>query len=467
MAQKFLNLEEAAQMLGISKEKLSQWREDGQIYAYRDGAGWKFKQEEVERVAVEAREGRLGEEEDDALDLDLMGEETDSILLSELELGGSGASSPSTIIGKQDADALAADIERARNEKPDSDLKLAGKSELALEEEPQTPPAGSDILAGEKPKSGPDDTKGSGIAKGSDVANFDELDELEFDLESASDKDLPDAQPTGDPNEQSGVALDEGELTLDTGTSDLSLGQSGLLLGGDANDDDDLAMSDVALAPDDSSIDLAADQDDEMVLGEGSGSDITLGASDSGIGLSGPSDSGLSLDEAPLELGGSAVEAFDMGEGGDSDILLEEEGDAEAATQLKTDEDFLLTPLDESAGEADDSSQVIALDSESFDESADTLLGGSAVVGEGFGIEAAQGGFAPGAAAPAAMTSPAEATAPYSIWNVLSLTLCVLLLTLTGMMLFDLIRNMWSWDETYALNSSLMDGLIQAIPIFK
>ena len=61
---------------------------------------------------------------------------------------------------------------------------------------------------------------------------------------------------------------------------------------------------------------------------------------------------------------------------------------------------------------------------------------------------------------PAPMTVP---EAPYSIWNVLSLALCFIFLSLTGMMMFDLLRNMWSWDQSYALNSSIMDGLINMI----
>jgi hypothetical protein len=34
------------------------------------------------------------------------------------------------------------------------------------------------------------------------------------------------------------------------------------------------------------------------------------------------------------------------------------------------------------------------------------------------------------------------------------------LLLLCGMMLYDLMRNMWSWDGTYPVNSSLMDTIL-------
>jgi hypothetical protein len=41
--------------------------------------------------------------------------------------------------------------------------------------------------------------------------------------------------------------------------------------------------------------------------------------------------------------------------------------------------------------------------------------------------------------------------------------LCVLVLVVAGMMTYDLIRNMWSWDGTYPVNSSLMDGMLDMI----
>ncbi len=499
MAQKFLNLEEAAQQLGISKEKLNELREQNRVYAYRDGAGWKFKQEEIDRAAAELREGDggLGEEE---LDLDLMGTEADSILLSEVELGESGKTSSSTIIGKNDNEP-SGDDELAIS---DSDLQLASESGLALDA--GEPIGGSDVLAGGqgKAEADPGDTKGSGVG-----SQFDHIEELEFDLDSDSSPNQASeatAEAQDEPAGLSSLSLDSSQLQLDDGddleissgmsdlkldedvtadepasSNDLSLGNSDLLLAGD--DDDDLqlgsesdkakktaepgVMSDVTLAPGESGIELAAEEDDELVLGEPTGSDITLGTSDSGINLA-PSDSGISLDDAPMQLGGSSVESLDFSH---DEILLEEEGDPEAATQLKTDEDFLLTPLEDGAGE-EDSSQVIALDSESFDESADTLLGGGAVgaaplmddVGLG---SAAPGGF--GQPATSATLAPArsEPESSYSIWNVLSLVLCAMLLALTGMMLFDLIRNIWSWDEAYALNSTIMDGLVNAIPIFK
>jgi hypothetical protein len=50
--------------------------------------------------------------------------------------------------------------------------------------------------------------------------------------------------------------------------------------------------------------------------------------------------------------------------------------------------------------------------------------------------------------------------APYSIWNILGLSLCVILLVFGGMMAYDLVRNMWSWDGPLNMNSSLMDTVL-------
>jgi len=38
-----------------------------------------------------------------------------------------------------------------------------------------------------------------------------------------------------------------------------------------------------------------------------------------------------------------------------------------------------------------------------------------------------------------------------------SLIMCSLLLMFSGMFMFDLMRNMWSWNGAYSVNSSMMD----------
>ena len=52
--------------------------------------------------------------------------------------------------------------------------------------------------------------------------------------------------------------------------------------------------------------------------------------------------------------------------------------------------------------------------------------------------------------------------APFSAPWVVFMGLGVVLIMLSGMMMYDLLRNMWSWDGPYAINSSLMDGILEA-----
>jgi hypothetical protein len=120
--------------------------------------------------------------------------------------------------------------------------------------------------------------------------------------------------------------------------------------------------------------------------------------------------------------------------------------------------DFQLTPLGEGAedDEERDSSQVIALD-ELTEESGGAPLGvgtgESGMLGaEDFGV-----GLTPGAM-PVGVVSTVET--PFSMFNILGLAGCLVLLSLSGMMVFDLLRNMWSWDGVTPLNSSLLESVL-------
>jgi hypothetical protein len=222
-------------------------------------------------------------------------------------------------------------------------------------------------------------------------------------------------------------------------------------------------------------------EDDDLVLGgSGAGSDVTIGG-DSGISLVDPSDSGLSL-EHPLNLGGGGAgeESLELGE---DDMLTVGGGTGGSSpTQLKGDDDFLLTPLEDAADDDSESgSQVIALDTEGDD--AATMIGTSAGVsmaamldedlssqpameiGMGapmmgapvLGIQS--GGFAEGV--PTMQSSGAVLPEmPYTGWQITSLVFAALFLMLCGMMTYDLMRNMWSWDGPYTINSSLMDTIL-------
>ena len=53
MAQKFVSLDEVATQLGISRDRLNELREDGKVRAYRDGASWKFRADDVDKLVAQ------------------------------------------------------------------------------------------------------------------------------------------------------------------------------------------------------------------------------------------------------------------------------------------------------------------------------------------------------------------------------------------------------------------------------
>jgi len=376
MARKFVDLEEAAKMLGVTPDTLNEMRERREIYGYRDGGSWKFKGEDIDKAIADRA---TAEQEGDYAELD---EDPDSILLSEVELGGSSESSSSTIIGGKSSrqDPAESDIQLAQPESPAPKPSAPAKPpKAAAPPKPAAPPEPeSDELELEQPKHDSDINLDAALDmdSGSDVLSggtgvspmFDDLDALDLEMPSAADSgissnvmsDIPTSKGSG-----GGSALELGE---EAGTSDIMLGSDALKLEGSNlafGADDELELGEAPLSDSKaggSAIDLAEDFDDDLVLGGSSHGDLSR-SGDSGISLLDPADSGLSLESAPLELGGSAVESLELGE--DELLGVEEpakKGGAPAAEE-QSDDDFLLTPLEEAGTEESDSgSQVIALE---------------------------------------------------------------------------------------------------------
>ncbi|MHC4403248.1 MAG: helix-turn-helix domain-containing protein [Planctomycetota bacterium] len=396
MAQEYYNLETAADLLGVTPAELSRMRERGEIRAFRDSGDWKFKKDEIDQLA-EQRSAQAAESEPV--------EGASDVLVSEVELGGSDASSSGTVIGS--------------SEQPpeESDVKLTG-SDVALD-------SGGEVDSGDE------------VDSGEEMVLDAKVDDLE-DLDLTIDEDVP--------LEDSQVDLVNGEP--DTGGSAIELGEE-------------------------------LDEDDLVLGSTGSGSDITIGQ-DSGISLVDPQDSGLSLEEEPMELA-SDEESLALGE--DDVLALSGDVDSESPTELKTDDDFLLTPMDEEADgeeETESGSQVIALDDEASGEAAPVFDAGDGMAamldeepGPGL-VEAtvpdvgaampgpgpaqvARPGVAPEGLAPSAAPLPES---PYGALAMSLLTGCMIFLVVGGVMAFDLLRNMWSWGEPYSMNSSIMDMIL-------
>ena len=161
-----------------------------------------------------------------------------------------------------------------------------------------------------------------------------------------------------DPREQStqtytGMGSDinlGSETTHPEGSSDLELD---LTLDQDVTlEDSDIALASEERAESGSDLDVSdsvLDSEDLVLGGSGTGSDVTIGG-DSGISLVDPEDSGLALDE-PLELAGQEEESLELGE--DDMLTLAEAESSQSGTEIQTDEEFLLTPLEEAGEEAD------------------------------------------------------------------------------------------------------------------
>src|SRR5436309_418793 len=99
MAQEYLNLEEAADHLGISKEELSKRAQRREIRAFADRGTWKFRKQDIEEHARQAGIGSgaeivFGDLDDDLPALD--SGSSDQILLSDQTVPESDKSSSSS-----------------------------------------------------------------------------------------------------------------------------------------------------------------------------------------------------------------------------------------------------------------------------------------------------------------------------------------------------------------------------------
>lgn len=439
MAAKYIELEQAAKMLGVSTDELNNMRLRGEIHGVRDGSSWKFKSDELERVAEE-RGGSAGDESAADFDLDLTTSDSkdSSDLQLDLEVGDMDDSP--TAIGKAGEVGVPASA--------DSDLELLGETPRVLDKPAKKPAAASDL--------------------GFDVASESDL-RLTTDS-SGSEVNLV-ASDSGDALAGSDVALEvggvgTGDLEFEGSDlsfgSDISLADEGERAGGKAKGSGVAPDSDVTIG---GSEDISLDEDDELVLEGGSG--VGHAAGDTGINLASPSDSGLNLEEEPLDLAGSSVSSLELPE--DEDLLdLEDlEAEPEAAGAAPADEDFQLAPSAALQDDEEDSgSQVIALeDSSAFGVPLEgDLEGAEGVLGEEEPAEELAGALEEGEAAPVTLPTVQLGAAqdlPYSLWNVLSLLAIVVVLSLTGMLMTDLVRNMWTWDEPFTASTPVMDVMVR------
>lgn len=413
MAGKFIELKEAAAQLGISPDKLQEMREAGEIHGYKDGASWKFKPSEIERIAKER--GSSGGEE--------AADQSESLSLSDdgfadlLNLDDGGASdneldNSSVLIGGESGE-----------QEQDSSSTVIGKEQQKDEAAEAAAPAG------ESSAGASEDSSGSGESS--------QGNEDDYELKLADSKDDSD---------------------------DLAAG-----------DDLDFESDAVMALDDDVDLELAVDSDDEESVEPDSGSsegELAVESSGSGSGSDEESKaaSGPTLEE-------SAEEGLELPEDEDEELPSVEEKSQEASGEqemggVQQDEEFLLSPSDSVLGDesSDSGSQVIALeDSSAFESDAD-LEGGEAdepmlveEEGEAEGLGDELEPIDDTAAQPeSAYPAGAEAVeAEYNVWNIVALLLVLLLLSTAGMLMTDVVRNMWSWHGDVAASSAVADSIVE------
>jgi excisionase family DNA binding protein len=280
-------------------------------------------------------------------------------------------------------------------------------------------------------------------------------------------------------------------LSADAGGSGLITGDSGNLLGssdlgsglglgsgsGKGKGSNKLDFDD-ALADDDELV--IADDEDDLVLG-GSASDVSV-SGDSGINLMSPSDSGLSLESEPLDLAGSSISALDLGAeigsgiGSGSGLSGPARSGRGSGLNLQADEDFRLSPSGIGFdGDGESNSQVIEIeDSSAFveeDAFGDAQFDDAAPLDAGFGDDANAQSDAFGDEAVAVdddmpvgasrgRGAVASYEVPFTIFQVSMLMMTLMIMCLGGMLMTDLLRNMWAYTDTSAPVSSLTDALI-------
>lgn len=348
------------------------------------------------------------------------------------------------------------DLENELSLQPESGLSFgsgadedSGEELIGADEDSAMDVLGSDV-----------DPAGSRSAGSTGISSL----ELMSDLDEPSDLDVASMGSRG-----ADVLSELDLLGSDKSDSGVMSGDSGSLLGsglgsgmgsglgsslGDVLADDELVI---------------ADDDDDLVI-SGAGSDISV-AGDSGINLMSPSDSGLSLESEPLDLAGSSISALDLGaelsEGSSS-------GGSGSMVDFQADEEFQLSPSGVSLeSEFESGSQVIEVEeSEAIGEPiefGDPLAAqgadafGDAEAVEVLGVDAGEEGIAVEESAVSAIGSGGGFNAyevPFTLMQCVSLVLILCVLSVGGMLMTDLIQNMWSYSETAAPVSSITDSLI-------
>lgn len=238
-------LEKAAAMLGVSVDRLTEMRSNNEIFGYRDGTSWKFKLQELERVADELgitlRKAIAGEDNSDDFELSdsssgsepmLLDEDSEELILDDSSDSGVFKKSSGRVTDEGDEIKFG-----------DSSLDLAAESSKKLK-------AGdSGKLAGKKPGSSKKLVTGEDEDDELRLADVDQDDLLIQDKEGELSSDFEDS-----------------DLVLDDSDSETEMPIKGGKKGGPGDSAKDFALSDDALELGGSDIDsLELSDDGDMI----------------------------------------------------------------------------------------------------------------------------------------------------------------------------------------------------------
>lgn len=312
----YYNLQKAADVLGLSTGEVNRLREQGKLRAYKDGADWKFRKEEVDKLAADMIRERSKANNDGLLSTEDDEEKTTFADSSAFDTMFEQAGNDLQIsLNEQKADAasVADSAEDAFN------FSLEGEDDgLTLAEEP----ADDGLTLADEPA---DD----GLTLAEEPKEEDGL------ILSSEDSALAEEVKVSGSDSGSGLSL-AGDSGLELlGGSDSG---SGLNL---SADDSGLELLDEVGASD---VDLAGG--DLVLGGSGSGSGLNLDSGDSGLELMSDSDGGFELDQASEDLSLAEEEpsnedgsVFELATDSDAAVLnLDKDADSEAATELAPEE---------------------------------------------------------------------------------------------------------------------------------
>jgi excisionase family DNA binding protein len=466
MAKKYLTLEEAATMAGVSSDEIKRLREQGELRGFADRGAWKFREEDIEELARRRQP-------DSSPDVPMYDEDVDEAGSSVVVAGDDGSVSdqPTIVRNTSDSDVrLMLDDSFTKSSDPNVDLASGSDSDVQLVSD----------SAAKKPVADDSDSDVKLVGSDSDVQLLPEKEQGASDSDVRLLRQQPALRNTSDsgvrvmPSEGSGihVDLDEGESVLAEESGELPsaedssfalASESGISLESLADSGISLEGSDSAVALQhlaDSGISLADDDDDDS---------ITL-ASESGIALKpdrkdhGRTMPMMATAKHDLDRDDTAMEVPTLDQ--DSEFELSKEGTSSETNVILFDEDEEeqrpargKAKAKAAAVDEDDFGAADELEVDEFasdEEELDVFDAADADFEDDFEEGESASDFTP-AGGMARMMAPAEAD--WGTGTFVGLAVATLLMSVCGVVMYDLVRYMWHYGDPNSFNSFLLQSL--------